>query len=718
MARRAWRFGWLGLAALVVLAVGGAVLLARFDPNSLKPRIVAAVKQATGRDLALNGPIGLRLSPWPTVELRGVALANPPGYARPEMATLDRLDLRLAVLPLLRKRFEIARLILVQPNILLELDSQGRPNWRFTPAPAPAPGTAPPTGGHTSTGAKTSAEISLHEVQIEDATLAWRDDRTGRTDALAVQQLTAKAAAPGAPLQLLADASYDGVTFRLSGQVGPFARLRQPDAGTRLSAQPAAPMPVDITLQAANASLTVTGAIAHPETLSGADFALDATIPDLGTLSPLARRRLPAVTQIAFHGHLTDAPGGFLHGAALHDVKLTTADGDLSGDIVLESGPVPALTGKLHADRIDADALLAEAAGPVTNPTPIAGGASLPAAPPPPPPKPPPAGAARLFPDTPIPFGLLCQANADLALSVGDLKTGGTDYRATDLHVVLQDGRLRVAPLSAELPDGRLDASLSVDATAPAPLIAVTLHVPGLEVAPLLAAASLPGHTSGKLEVDAELHGAGDTPHAIAAGLDGRIGLAMQNGIIDAQLLNRLLGPVLQGANLPGLLSHGGSGDLRCFALRADAQSGVAELRTLVLNSSMLSMDGSGSANLGEETLALQLRPQGRVGGTAITVALRVAGPMRSPNVAVNGLGTAESNVGTAAGAVIGSATPLGWLGGMLGGSKLLGGASGDSCAGPLALARGQAAPAAAAPGTATQAKPTDPGTLLHDLLH
>ena len=83
----------------------------------------------------------------------------------------------------------------------------------------------------------------------------------------------------------------------------------------------AKPVPLDLTLQAANASLTVKGSVAHPETLSGADLAVGATIPDLSALSALAHRKLPAVTQIAFQGHLTDATGGFRHGATLHDMQ-------------------------------------------------------------------------------------------------------------------------------------------------------------------------------------------------------------------------------------------------------------------------------------------------------------------------------------------------------------------------------------------------------------
>ena len=67
----------------------------------------------------------------------------------------------------------------------------------------------------------------------------------------------------------------------------------------------------------------------------------------------------------------------------------------------------------------------------------------------------------------------------------------------------------------------------------------------------------------------------------------------------------------------------------------------------LLLNSSVLTMDGGGSVNLGDETLALRLRPQGRVAGTVIVVPLQVTGPIRSPAVKVNAVGTAEANAVT-----------------------------------------------------------------------
>src|SRR4051812_9605589 len=141
--RQAWRgvprplrISLWALAAVVGLVViGGGIFLASFDPNSLKPRIIAGGKQTTGRDLTLQGPIRLGVSLQPTLTVQGVSLANPPGFSRPQMATLERLDLKLALIPLLSSRVEVDRLVLVKPDIMLETDAKGGTNWRFTPGP-------------------------------------------------------------------------------------------------------------------------------------------------------------------------------------------------------------------------------------------------------------------------------------------------------------------------------------------------------------------------------------------------------------------------------------------------------------------------------------------------------------------------------------------------------------------------------------------------------
>ncbi len=830
MLRRALRIGLIIAAIVIVLVIGaGAAFILTFNPNELKPRIIAAVKQATGRDLLLKGDIGLKLSLWPTVEVSGASLSNAPGFAPPEMATLRKLDLQLAVLPLLRHRIEINRLILIQPDVHLQTNAQGNSNWIFTP-PAASPAAVQP---HPSEKAPPT-QVSIAAVKITDGAITYRDDRTRRTTTLNVQQFTSTAASPRAPQHISLDAYLDGARFNLAGVIGPLAQLQNlssttpwpvdvalAGAGAKLSVKgtltqplqgrgyaltvqgsiadlatlaklvsarnlpplqdinfstriadtgkplpqisdltlnvgpsdlkslvaglkidkleinapgsdqpiqatgggtfaggpitlaatfgsPAAltagPFPLDVKAQAAGGNLEVKGAIAHPRTFGGVGLGINAGLPDLATLSPLVGRPLPPIKSVALQAELNDAAGGFRQGGTLRNIKLTTAAGDLSGEAALTLGQKPSFTAQLASTRIDANALMAAAGKPVKTTRPAGA---------PPPEKPGPAGAPQPttpapapgpFSDRPLRFGLLRRADADVALAVQDLHSGNTDYRALNIHAVLRNGRLTVSPFAADLPGGPMSGTLSIDAGQANAPIALTLTAPGLDLAPLLAAARWPHYASGRLEVRADLHGSGTSAHAIAASLNGTLGLAMEGGTVDSALLNRLLGGVLAKANLRDLIARGGSTELRCFAARAVAQHGVAAVNPLLLNTAAMTVLGSGSVNLGAQTLDMTLQPQGRVGGTGLVVPVRVTGPIRSPKTDVNALGAVEANARAAAGGVLAKGTPLGALGRALLGGKANSGASAASavsCPDALALARGETAPGASAPSAA-----------------
>src|SRR3546814_12362164 len=98
------------------------------------------------------------------------------------MATIDRLDVSLQVLPLLRCEVAIDRFILEKPVINLEIDEQGRPNWQLqtadaAPAPSEEPGAA--STGDAGGGAAVS-ELSLGEVRISDGTLTFVIRQSGQ----------------------------------------------------------------------------------------------------------------------------------------------------------------------------------------------------------------------------------------------------------------------------------------------------------------------------------------------------------------------------------------------------------------------------------------------------------------------------------------------------------------------------------------------------------
>src|SRR6266550_4350272 len=118
-----------GLIALILVAV--AIAVATVDLHTLIGPVQARVKSSTGRDLTINGPIGLKLSLEPKILLADVTFTNAAGSKVADMVRAKRVEVRVALLPLLSRRFEVVELTLTDPVIVLETDARGRANWDF-----------------------------------------------------------------------------------------------------------------------------------------------------------------------------------------------------------------------------------------------------------------------------------------------------------------------------------------------------------------------------------------------------------------------------------------------------------------------------------------------------------------------------------------------------------------------------------------------------------
>lgn len=319
---------WIVLVLVVVLllpAAALAVLALRFDPNEHKPRIIAAVEQATGRRLTLAGPIGVKLSLVPTLTLEDVSLSNPPGASRPELATVPRVEVRLAVLPLLSRRVEVRRLLLLAPDMLLEVDAGGRPNWVFSTATRPAEATppadaTPPAGEPPAAAAREAGRrpgIVVDRVAVTEGRLTYLG-HSRRLRALAIEGFEAVADGPGngAAGLLRIDGAFrlDDLPFTLRGETGSLARLLAPEG-----APDAAPWPLRLAVESEGARATVEGVVGAPLRQRGIDLAVTARVADVARYAALLPDvPLPPLRDVEVAFTLRDGPGG--HGPAARPV--------------------------------------------------------------------------------------------------------------------------------------------------------------------------------------------------------------------------------------------------------------------------------------------------------------------------------------------------------------------------------------------------------------
>jgi uncharacterized protein involved in outer membrane biogenesis len=551
---------------------------------------------------------------------------------------------------------------------------------------------------------------------IDDLTIiAGVSDLSSIRPGLKLSELDAGMASLDKPFAIHATGTLGNTPISLSGNFGPLQALLN-RALLPASMPPQGSFPVTISSQIGAATLGITGAIATPETLAGAALAVNASIPDLSALSAFAGQPLPVWKNISLQTTLIDPGGlGLRNAAGLDGLTASMDNAALGGAASIYFGAQPRLQVALKISQLDLDALLA-AIPPATPPTTPPATPTLPAQTP---------TAPLMFSNSPFPLALLKTASADIQVSADSMTWNHATYMALQGHAVLSKGILTLSPVSGQLPGGTANASASLDATQEPAVETLQITAPALALAPFLKAFGLSDTAQGTVQAQLSASGTGDSAHAFAASMNGQLGLAMVNGVVDGAVMQRLFGTVLNTVELPAnLVGAQGPVAVRCAALRLDTVNGTGTVRTLTLDSSRLLLQGSGNIDFGNETLAIILRPQARVAGASIGVPVQLGGSFEAPTTSVAPLGALKGTAQSAAGVpinlaqqVFGSGSALGQAAGILGI-----GDSGDVCPAALNLGRmGQAGPSAPAisspPLGASLPKLTGPKNLLNALL-
>jgi uncharacterized protein involved in outer membrane biogenesis len=149
--------------------------------------------------------------------------------------------------------------------------------------------------------------------------------------------------------------------------------------------------------------------------------------------------------------------------------------------------------------------------------------------------------------------------------------------------------------------------------------------------------------TSGRAHLKVAGASAGNSLHALVAGLDGSFDYDMGAGNIDNAYARIFL------ADLFTLVSFGSSGNssnVKCLAGRFDIRRGVATARQLAMETKGAIIIGKGTINLGTEQLDLHLSPYATAPNlTNFAVPIMIHGSMGNPQVGPDAAAIARGTV-------------------------------------------------------------------------
>jgi uncharacterized protein involved in outer membrane biogenesis len=206
-------------ASLLVALGAITIALATLDLNQFVGPVLARLKAVTGREITVGGNVGLRIGLQPRIVAEDVRLANAPWGKAPYFITAKRLEMQVALLPLLRREFQLVQLNVVEPVIALETSADGKNNWDLGEAPKTA---APPTI------ASRPGAFVLGDLSVSRGELTYRDASGDEPTKVTIDELTLEA--PDQQAQVAAEfkGTVDGIGVELMGNLGPIATLNDP----------------------------------------------------------------------------------------------------------------------------------------------------------------------------------------------------------------------------------------------------------------------------------------------------------------------------------------------------------------------------------------------------------------------------------------------------------------------------------------------------------
>ena len=202
------------------------LILSSYHFNELKPRISRAFLDLTGRELTLSGNIQLKIGYRPALTVEDAHLENVSWGSRPELVKINRLELQVALLPLIRGDIDIRRFILVEPDILLERDHSGRWNIGLK-------GEKGKAGAEVKEGEMAQEWqlplFALNQLQIKRGRLIYKDGRSGKTYRVSLESASAAAEHNDSPVAIRVKGAYGGRSFQVQGTLGPLTSFADPD---------------------------------------------------------------------------------------------------------------------------------------------------------------------------------------------------------------------------------------------------------------------------------------------------------------------------------------------------------------------------------------------------------------------------------------------------------------------------------------------------------
>ena len=591
------------------------VALMLFQWNWLRGPIGDWASARYDREIELNGDLDVQLFSWtPSAHIRDLRIGGPDWAL--ERDTLKIADAQASVRlgPLLSGRVEMPVVQITRPEVVLISTEDGRKSWVLDPdKPESDDGLKlPPINQLIIRDGRLFLTNQERDIQLE-ATVSAREGSDG-----------------DAGFHLEGRGTMNGTPLTLEVRGGPFINIRR-DRPYGFTAE----------LSGVGSTLKADGSITRPFDLGQFTATLSLQGRDLADLYLLTGITTPNTPPYRLSGTLTRNDALF----TFNDFSGRVGSSDLSGNLRVDKvGDRRRVEADLRSNLLDIDDLAA-----VLGARPRVTGSGDTVAT---------SGApGKLLPDAPLNVERLRVMDGTLRYRAARVKRNDLDIRQVDLGAELEAGILQLDPVSFDFNRGSLNGTARINANRDVPYTNADFRLRGYPLESIIPARNGAPTVTGSALGRAQLEGSGASVHDFAANSRGTISLVVPQGQMRAAFAE-LLG-INVTAGLGKLLSGDtGTSEIRCAVADFTVRSGVATARTFVIDTTPVLAQGSGTIDLGAETMNLRIDGETKEARLIrLWAPITIEGPLTAPRIGVDG-GAVAGQVGLGA-AIAALVSPL-----------------------------------------------------------
>lgn len=581
----------------VLIASGLLVLLLvlLWDWNWLKPLVEWKASSSLGRKVTL-GHFDIKLSKQPLVVMDHLLIANPPEFpAESAFASATQLSVRIDPSEIFDGRIGLPEIVLSAPQAALQPGPSGKPNYIFEALQDKSGSSGP--------------SVEIGQLKISDGDVHFIDPELKSDFHLKIRTEDGT------------DNSDNRIRVDIAGSYANQAIIGRFTGGSVLSLRDTAhPYPVDLQVRHGATTVTLLGTIERPLNFAGAQLKLDFGGDNLANLYPLTGVPLPPTSAYKLTGGL----GISRTGVEFQHFSGTVGDSDLSGDLAIDLSAKPRR--KITAHVVSKKLVLKDLG--------IALGA---------PPDQADAKAkadekkkatGKVLPDVAINLPRIRAADLDVNYKATRLESSSIPLDDLELHVLINDGQLRLAPMRFGVGSGSINGDIMLDGRQDQVHAVADVEFRKLDVSHILkkmTAFQGDGKIGGLVRIDSK----GNSVADMLGNGNGEMKLFMAGGQLSGLLVN-LMGLDL-GNSLRSALGLPRRAELRCMLADFSMKQGLMDTRTMLVDTTEANIIGSGNINLRDEQLDYVLKTEPKhINIGSIAAPIHIKGALGDPKISLD----------------------------------------------------------------------------------